>query len=209
MKSAAVGGRLFSTAPRGLVMFTDEDLKRLDLFRDALIDLRVRAIVQDWPQKLSVDIFGIDSTDLEGVREDDLRAFLTALRQFTNEGEATNFFSICNVLSRGSSSTNLRGWVAHARAAWQDGLKSSAGISLNGKMFALKEILELLLYGEVVHRDSDKLAQLKAMPRQDRALLRMMLIGMVPPLLQALNIIDHMIRYIRDDRVHEVPELVE
>ncbi len=190
-------------------MFTRRELNRFRQFRRALGALRDRGMVREWPPKLSVDLFGTDFTDLRGVDEEYLRSFLTALRQFTMDKKDVHFLSICNILLRGSVSVNLRRWVAHARAAWQASHESSIGISLNGKVFPLIEILDLLSYSDIVHRDPDNLAQLEAMPKQDQVLLRMRLTALVPPMLQALNIIDHMIRYIQEDRVHEVPELVE
>lgn len=185
-----------------------EDSDRLNAFRRAFRDLQSRAIVRNWPKQLSLDLFGIESTELKGLDEDHFRSLLRSLRQFVNEHESSNFNAVCNVLYRVIDSDNGRAWLKHARAEWKTTLDSNAGISLSGDAPTLEEILDLILYGGVVHADPDKLAKLDSMAKQDPALLRLMLMHLVPTLIGALNLVDLLIRHVDEGRVNQIPAWV-
>lgn len=190
-------------------MSTSEELSRLDLFREKISDLRDRAVVRDWPPKISLDLFGIESTKLRGMDEDHLRAFIMALRQFLNERETTNFLSVCDLLYRECEDQRVRAWIAHSRKGWREALNSSAGISMNGVVLTLREILFLLMYGGIVHSDLARVSQLAGMPKQDHALLRMQLLQLVPPLFRALLNLDSLIDCYVQDRLDTVPVFSE
>jgi hypothetical protein len=189
--------------------FTADDKRLLNQYRGAWAALCERSLIRNPPEQMSVDIFGQEFTDLQGVDEEHLRAFLTALRQFMLDKEKVSFLRICNVLCRGSESPNLRRWVALARERWHRALRSRSGMPVNGQDPTLEEILDLLHYGDIVHRDEDKVAALAAMPEHDRALLRMKALELIWPMRLALGMVDVIALRVLEDRVHEIPEYVE
>jgi hypothetical protein len=167
-------------------------------------------MVKQRPLRISVDLFGLESTELKGLDEDHLRAFLVCLRQFVMVGESVNFYSIYNLLYAGCESDDARKWIRHAREAWKGAFESSTGVSLDGRVFTANEIFDVLMYGGIVHSDPDNVAVLDSMPKQDHSLLRLMLLHQIyPATLHALLLVDQVIRHVEESRVDEIPAWVD
>lgn len=172
----------------------DGELERIQLFRERVRDLGNRAFVRAGRKKVTVHIAGIVPIVIEGVNEDHLVAFLQTLRQFMLNDEPFHFYSVYNLAYRKCGRPELRDWLVYVRSLWTDTMKlSPPGIGIDGRCPTVAEILDLFLYGGMVHSDPDKAEQIRRLPPQLQGIMKMMLMSALGGLCHALDVMDRII----------------
>lgn len=105
--------------------------------------------------------------------DDDLRSFLTILRQFISQEEPIYLFKIYNLCQQKLLNDNLKHNLVKAREIWQGELKRG-GISLifNGRPVTPERITDLWINGFYFHNDIDKINTLRRLLPHENMLVR-------------------------------------
>ena len=105
--------------------------------------------------------------------DDDLRSFLTILRQFISQEETIHLFKIYNLCQQRLSNDNLKHNLMKAREIWQRELKRG-GISLifNGRSVTPERITYLCINVFYFHNDSEKMDALRRLKPHENMLVK-------------------------------------
>ena len=182
-------------------IFEDQEWKVLHDFVKYTNDLRsIELVRQGGPGKLNISYTqesGLSySVDLP--KEDQILALLHRLRPFVLQNELTNFYRVCNHLSRRFDDAPFRGFIKSI-GDYYSGKKMQAIILLrsNDVLINSEEILLKWLNAHEYHRDNEKQAELdtlhKILPLEtSRAIFVMMLYDKV----RAITILSNFISVI-------------
>lgn len=189
---------------------TDDELQKIRLFRERVDDLGQKGLVKAGKTKITVNIAGVVPNVLEGLDEDHLASFLQTLRQFTLNNDPVHFYSICNLVYCKCDRPELRDWLVYVRSLWKQTMASSPlGIGIDGHCPTIAEILELLLYGGMVHSDPEKAEKIRNMPPPIQGFLKMTLVSGLGGLCHALVVMDKILWHWLDAPHEEVPPFGE
>ncbi len=173
---------------------TADELERIRLFRERVEDLRAKGLVKAGKTKVTVHLAGTVPSVIEGFDDDHLVSFLQTLRQFTLNDEPVHFYSIYNVAYRTCNRPELRDWLVYVRSLWKQTLATSPlGIGINGHCPTVAEILDLFLYGGMVHSDREKAERIRNMAPQIQGILKMMLVSGLGGLCHSLVVMDNIV----------------
>lgn len=185
---------------------TIQEAERIRLYRERIQDMLDCGLINTGVGRVTVDFTGKAERVLEGVDEDYLRSFLMILRQFTLNDDPVHFYSIYNLVYRKCERPDLHPWLALSRRIWNESMKSNPlGLQMHGQPVSLEGILQLLLYGGMVHSDEEKAAKLRSMEPELKGLLRLLLLGSLRGPCQALMLLNTGIRYWLDTPDEVVP----
>ena len=88
---------------------------------------------------------------------DKLAAFLHRLRPFVLQDEPTNFYKICNLVSRHIENAAVRDWLKELRSLYSgDQFRSQVRIEYDSVLINCEETLKQWLYGFEYHKDKSK-----------------------------------------------------
>ena len=193
---------------------TDDQKKRLRIFRLRVQDLRESGLAKAGPTTLKLTLNPRRTADgkagFEGYDEDQFRAFIATLRQFIMNDEHCSFYSICNIIEKARpQQENLITWVRYARDLWKKALQRSLfRYYVSGGEITVEKAIQLLLYGGgLIHTRPDRYDELEALPPGGKAHLKFMFQNALPDLYHALNIVDRVIYHWLDAPEEPVPPI--
>ena len=188
-------------------MAQDQWLSRIGLFREQFSSLSNKSIAQPGIYKLTVNLLNTESDRVDNLDEEQYESFLVHLRKFMLDQEAVHFYSICNIIYRNCSNNDLKKWTACARKLWKDTLDSNPlQIKVDGQLPSLEDIIELQLYGKIVHVNLEKSEQLKGTPPPQNALDKVQVLTGIKSLLHAIEIIDNVCWHWLDSPGSSIPD---
>jgi len=163
------------------------------------------------PAKIGVEVHLAErgteaSSQMIGHDEDDFRSLLASLRQFYLDSDHISMKRVCRLIKDKCSRPELVAWADQAFQQWSNELTRPTvpEYRVGSKVYSLDEALKVLLYGDVIHSDAEKIARMERMA-VGKETLRFFVHHSLRTLGRALHNVDAVISYWLD-RPDERPE---
>jgi hypothetical protein len=190
----------------------DEE-ESLRLFQRRVKDLRECGVVTQGEVTLKVDFpFGgmvdWDSVPFKGFDRDHFRSAMQTLRQFLLNDDGVSFFRICKLIRRRCDRPELVNWSEYARSFWKRTLETAPlSFRVGSKLFAVKEAIDLMLYGFLAHTKTEPAKEWDALSPGGKATIYFIVQRSLFDLFYGLNLVNSVILYWLDEPETPVPVL--
>ena len=142
---------------------SEKEIETLNKYRSVALEIRRSSIVEnDSTPHLHIEIKeNIYDEKFDGLPREALRSLAVALRQVVLQQEDTNFHKVHNILCK-NGDDKIRQTAAALYGLYRKILEGiEIEVTIGNQKIRHEEILNVWLYGYLIHQDSDKKEQLK------------------------------------------------